>query len=315
LFSLTELPERLIVIGGGPIGSEMSQTFARFGSQVTLIDKSAHILINDDAEAALVVQKSLEHDGVKFVLNANTKRVEQQGHEIVVIVEVNGLEQEIRGDKLLIAIGRQPNVEGLGLEAAGVEYQAREGVKVNEYLQTSNPKIFAAGDICSKYKFTHAADFMARIVIRNSLFMGRGKVTDLTIPWATYTSPELAHVGLKPAEAKAQGMEIVTYTQPFKGVDRAILEDETEGFVKVHVKKGTDQIVGATIVGSNAGDMISELTLAITQKVGLSKIAAVIHPYPTKAEAIRKLGDQFNKTKLTPFVKGLFQKWLKWSRS
>ena len=314
IFSLTELPKRLIVIGGGPIGTEMAQSFARFGSQVTQIEKAPNILSREETDAALIVQKAMEKDGVTFVLNANTVRVEQRGDQKVVIVEQAGEEKEIVGDQLLIGIGRTPNVDGMGLENVGVRFDNRSGIEVNDNLQTTNPKIYAAGDVCSKYKFTHAADFMARIVIQNTLFMGRGKASSLTIPWATYTSPELAHVGLEPKEAKQRGIEIDTFTQPLDGVDRAILEGDDEGFVRIHVKKGTDKIVGATIVATNAGDMISEITLAMTHGLGLKKIASTIHPYPTQGDAIRKVGDLYNRTRLTPFVKSLFRKWLSWTR-
>ena len=314
IFSLTELPKRLIVIGGGPIGTEMAQSFARFGSQVTQIEKAPNILPREETDAALIVQKALEKDGVTFVLNANTVRVEQRGNEKIVMVEQDGQEKEIVGDQLLIGIGRTPNVDGMGLENVGVKFDIRNGIKVTDNLQTTNPKIYAAGDICSKYKFTHAADFMARIVIVNTLFMGRGKASTLTIPWATYTSPELAHVGLGPDEAKRRGVEIDTFTQLLDGVDRAILEGDDEGFVRIHVKKGTDKIVGATIVATNAGDMISEITLAMTHGLGLKKIASTIHPYPTQGDAIRKVGDLYNRTRLTPFVRKLFQRWLSWTR-
>ena len=212
-----------------------------------------------------------------------------------------------------MAAGRAPNVEHLNLETVGVQYD-KNGVTVNDRLQTTNPRIYAAGDVCSRYKFTHAADFMARTVIRNALFMGRAKVSSLVIPWCTYTSPEIAHVGLNEQQARESGIEVDTFVQQFDEVDRAILEGEDDGFVKVHVKKGRDKIVGATIVARNAGDMISEITLAMVHNVGLGQIANTIHPYPTQAEAIRKVGDAFNRTRLTPFVKSLFGKWLKWTR-
>ena len=314
VFSLTELPKRLIVIGGGPIGTEMAQTFARFGSQVTQIEKMSHILSREESDAALVVQQAMEKDGVNFVLNATTTRMERRGDEKVVFVEQGGKEIEIVGDQVLVGIGRAPNVSGMGLENAGVEYDNRNGIEVNDRLQTTNPSIYAAGDVASKFKFTHVADFQARIVIQNALFMGRSKASALTVPWATYTSPELAHVGIYPSEAEQQGIEIDTYTQPMSGVDRAILEGETEGFVRVHVKKGTDKILGATVVAKNAGDMISEISLAMTHGLGLKKIGSTIHPYPTQAEAIRKLGDQYNRTRLTPLVAKTLRNWLAWTR-
>jgi pyruvate/2-oxoglutarate dehydrogenase complex dihydrolipoamide dehydrogenase (E3) component len=202
----------------------------------------------------------------------------------------------------------------MGLEDVEVQFDSREGVLVNDKMQTTNPRIYAAGDVASQYKFTHAADFLARLVIGNTLFKGRSKASSLVIPWTTYTSPELAHVGLLPSQAAEQGVEIDTFHQDLSTVDRAILEGQTEGFARVHVKKGTDQILGATVVAENAGDMISELTLAMTAGLGLKKIGSTVHPYPTQAEVIRKLGDQYNKTRLTPMISSLFKKWLAWTR-
>ncbi len=309
LFSLTELPARLGVIGSGPIGSEMAQTFARLGSEVTLFERGDRLLPREDAEASAIVQKHFEHDGIRILLNAQDMNIgPAENSEIRVQITQNGTILETVVDQLLVAVGRAPNVDGLNLGAVNVKFDS-SGVDVNDNLQTSNPRIYAAGDICSKYKFTHAADFMARIVIQNSLFavgpFGRKKASDLVIPWATYTSPEVAHVGLYDHKAKKAGIEIDTYVQHFADVDRAILDGQTDGFVKFHTRKGTDKILGATIVGENAGDMISEVTLAMTNGIGLSSIAGTIHPYPTQAEAIRKLGDQFNRTRLTPTSKKL----------
>lgn len=314
VFSLTELPERLIVIGGGPIGTEMAQTFARFGSQVTQIERGPHILPREESDAARIVQQAMEKDGVNFLLNATTNGIQQRGDQKVVTVQQASNRIEVVGDQILVGIGRTPNVDGMGLERAGVRFDERHGIEVNDRLQTSNPNIYAAGDVASRFKFTHVADFQARIVIQNALFLGRGKASALTVPWATYTSPELAHVGLYPSEAEQQGIPIDSYTQPMSGVDRAILEGDTEGFVRVHVNKGTDRILGATIVARNAGDMISEISMAMTHGLGLKKIGSTIHPYPTQAEAIRKLGDQYNRTRLTPLVATAARKWLAWTR-
>lgn len=307
LFSLTELPGTFGVIGSGPIGSEMAQTFARFGSEVFLFERGDHILTREDPDAAAVVQKEFERDGIRLMLNSEGMEVSPaDGDRIQVTVTQNGEEVSTVVDQLLVAVGRAPNTDGLNLDGVGVKYD-RMGVQVDDFLRTTNPSVFAAGDICSAYKFTHAADFQARIVIQNALFavgpFGRRKASDLIIPWATYTSPEIAHVGLYEADAKKQGIEIDTYMQPFEDVDRAILEGQDDGFVKIHTRKGTDQIVGATIVAENAGDMISEVTVAMTNRIGLSRIASTIHPYPTQAEAIRKLGDQINRKRLTPLAK------------
>ena len=304
LFSLTELPKRFGVVGSGPIGSEMAQSFARFGSEVFLFERADHILSREDADAADIVQKQFVEDGINLELNAeDMELIAEADGKIGVKITQNGVEKTVLVDQLLIAVGRAPNTDGLNLEGVGVKFD-KKGVTVNDNLQTTNDKIYACGDICSKYQFTHAADFQARIVIQNALFavgpFGKKKASDLIIPWATYTSPEIAHVGMYPADAKEAGVEIDTYEQSFEHIDRAILEGSDEGFVKVHTKKGTDKIVGATIVAENAGDLISEITVAMQNKIGLSGIGSTIHPYPTQAEAIRKLGDQFNKTKLTP---------------
>ncbi len=314
IFSLTELPARIGIIGAGPIGCELAQTFARLGSEVYLVEASHGILPREDPEAAEIVRESLLKDGVNLLCCGQEIEVRREDEEIHLTVQSHGKSYDVAVDKLLVAVGRAPNVDSLNLEAAGVQYDRRKGVEVNDQLRTSNPRIFAAGDVCSRYKFTHAADFMARAVIRNALFKGRAKVSTLTIPWCTYTSPEIAHVGLYPNEADEKGIAIDTYTQNLDHVDRAILDGETEGFVRIHAKKGTDQILGATIVAAHAGDMISSVTMAMTHGLGLKKIADVIHPYPTQAEAVRKVGDLYNRSRLTPLVKSLFQKWLAWTR-
>ena len=310
LFSLTELPKRFGIIGSGPIGSEMAQSFARFGSEVFLFERADHILSREDSDAAAVVQEQFVKDGINLELNAEDMELASAGEQISVKIVQNGVPKEVVVDQLLVAVGRAPNVDELKLESVNVKYD-KKGVEVNDNMQTTNPRIYAAGDICSKYQFTHAADFMARIVIQNALFavgpFGKKKASDLIIPWATYTSPEIAHVGMYPADAKEAGVEIDTYEMQLDDVDRAILEGNDEGFVKVHTKKGTDKIVGATIVAENAGDMISEVAVAMKNKIGLAGIGSTIHPYPTQAEAIRKLGDQFNKTKLTSFSKNVLK--------
>ena len=313
VFSLTELPKRLCVIGAGPIGCELAQSFARFGATVHLIEATHGILPREDQDAASIVKNSLLHDGVQLLCCGKQTEVSQDGDGIRIRLNSHEQDYSIVVDRLFVAVGRAPNVEGLNLETVSVEFD-RTGVKVNDRLQTTNSKIFAAGDICSAYKFTHAADFMARIVIQNALFAGRAKASSLVIPWSTYTSPEIAHVGLSAADAESKSVAIDTFVQDLADVDRAILEGATCGFVKIHVEKGTDRIVGATIVAPNAGDMISEVTLAMTHGIGLKKLASTIHPYPTQAEAIRKVGDLYNRTRLTPFVKSAMEKWLAWTR-
>jgi len=314
VFSLTERPRRLAVIGGGPIGCELAQAFRRLGCEVTLFHNASHILNREDSDAAEIVQQSFIHDGICLVFNCKTKKVEKRNGDKVIHIECGGKTEEIAVDEILVGAGRAPNVEGLNLEAVGVQYDKREGVKVNDHLQTSNPSIYAAGDICLNYKFTHTADATARIVIQNALFSGRKKLSSLTIPWCTYTDPEIAHVGMYEKDARERGFEVETFTRWLNDVDRAILDGEEKGFVKIHVKKGTDKILGATIVARHAGEMISEVSLAIGGNLGLKTLANVIHTYPTQAEAIKQVADAYNRSRLTPFIKGMFSRWLAWRR-
>lgn len=309
VFDLAVLPKRLIVIGAGPIGCELAQSFRRFGSEVTLLNDVDHILPREDRDAAAIVQTQFEREGVRLVMNASIKGVEVRGGEKVVRYEQGGEVKEAVGDAILLGVGRAPNLEGLGLDAAGVAHD-RTGVKVNDRLRTTNRRIFAAGDICSPYKFTHAADAMARIVLQNALFFGRKRASSLTIPWCTYTDPEIAHVGLYEAEARKKGLHVTTLTVPLAEIDRAVLDGQSQGFARVHLKSGTDKILGATIVASHAGDLLAELTLAMTAGLGLSAIAGSIHPYPTQGEVVKRLGDAYNRTRLTPGVKSFFEKLL-----
>jgi pyruvate/2-oxoglutarate dehydrogenase complex dihydrolipoamide dehydrogenase (E3) component len=315
VFNLTERPARLAVIGGGPIGCELAQAFQRLGSQVTLLHKNAHLLDREDSEAAAIVQRSFIREGITVLLNANIIRVEQNDAGKTISYESHGNEQRFTVDEILIGTGRVPNLEGLNLETVGVEYDRRKGVRVNDHLQTTNQHIYAAGDVCLDWKFTHAADFSARIVIQNALFLGRKRASALTLPWCTYTDPEIAHVGLYEREARERGVEVDTYVRDFKDVDRAVLDGEEEGFVKFHVRKGHDEILGATIVARHAGEMISEISVAMAARIGLGKLASVIHPYPTQSEALRQCGDAYNRTRLTPTVKKWMKRWLTWQRS
>lgn len=315
VFSLTALPKRLAVIGGGPVGCELAQAFARMGSQVTLLQRSGHLLPREDADAAEFVQRSLMRDGVTLRLKAKVLRVAKKGNEKIIAVEEDGRTAELSVDEILVGVGRAPNVEGLDLEKAGVAYDHREGVTVNDKLQTTNPSVYAAGDICFPYKFTHTADALARIVIANALFMARQKTSALVIPWCTYTDPEVAHAGMYEKEAKDKGIDVLTLTVPLADVDRALLDGETDGFARVHLKKGSGKILGATMVARHAGEMISEISLAMTAGLGLSSIGKTIHPYPTQAEAIKKLADAYNRSRLTPLIKKILTAWLNWQRA
>ncbi|MTJ53906.1 mercuric reductase [Anabaena sp. UHCC 0253] len=303
VFSLIQKPKKLAVIGGGPIGCELAQTFQRLGCEVTLFHRGSHILNKEDTEAATILQKVLIDEGIRLVLNCQLEEVVTVTEGKRLYFSVNSDRDSVTVDEILVGAGRTPNVENLNLETVGVEYDQTLGVKVNDYLQTTNPKIYAAGDICMDWKFTHAADAAARIVIKNALLSpfgwGRSQLSSLVMPWVTYTSPEIAHVGMYENEAKKLGIEIETIKIPFRSIDRAIADHEESGFLKIHHKKGSDQILGATIVANHAGEMISEITTAIVNKIGLNKLSSVIHPYPTQAEAIKKAADTYRKTLLT----------------
>jgi len=313
IFSLTHLPRRLAVIGAGPIGCELAQAFARFGSEVFLIEAMHGVMPNESPRASEVVRRALLADGVRLLCCGKALAVDKNADGKHLHVDSHGEHYDLTVDEILVGAGRTPNVEGLGLEAAGVAFD-RSGVTVSDGLQTTNRRIFSAGDVCSRYKFTHAADAMARIVIQNALFFGRKRASRLVIPWCTYTDPEVAHVGMTPREADERGIAIDTVAIDLANVDRAALDDETAGFLEVHVRKGTDRILGATLVSRHAGESISELTLAMTAGIGLKSLAGVIHPYPTQAEIIKKAGDAFNRTRLTPRVKWLFETILRWRR-
>lgn len=313
IFSLTALPSHLLVLGGGPIGCEMAQAFARFGSRVTLLQDTEHVLPREDRDAAEIVDRQLRQDGVEIVTGTRVVGVAVRDGRRVVTWQRGGERHETECDRILVAAGRVPNVEGLGLEAAGVAV-GPHGVVVDDFLRTSNPRIYAAGDVASRFKFTHTADALARIVLTNALFLGRKRASALLVPWCTYTSPEVAHVGLHAKDAEEQGIAVDTLTIPLADVDRAILEGDADGFLRVHLKRGSDRILGATLVGRHAGETISEITVAIATGTGLGRLASVIHPYPTQAEVIRKAADAWNRTRLTPRVKKLFAAWLRWRR-
>jgi pyruvate/2-oxoglutarate dehydrogenase complex dihydrolipoamide dehydrogenase (E3) component len=314
VFALNELPRRLAVIGAGPLGCELAQAFARFGANVSLVGRSTRVLPRDEEDAAAAVQRALERDGVRLFLGAAAREVETKEAARRVTFERAGERGQLEVDAILVGAGRTPNVEDLGLETAGVAYDTRQGVRVDDRLRTTNPRVYAAGDVCSALKFTHLSDAHARIVLRNALFPGRARASALTLPRCTYTDPEVAQVGLTGREARERGLRVRSFAQPLEEVDRAVLDGAPEGFVKVHVREGTDRIVGATIVARHAGEMLSELTLAMVSDLGLARIAETIHPYPTQAEAIRKVADAYNRTRLTPRLKRLIRTWLAWRR-
>lgn len=313
VFELTHRPARLAVIGAGPIGCELAQAFRRLGSEVVLIENAGHILIREDADAAEIVQKQFIKEGIRLMLNAKVAQVSARDASKVLTVEAAGKQEAIACDAILVSAGRAPNTEGLNLEAAGVRHD-RRGVTVNDCLQTTNPNIYAAGDIASPFKFTHTANVLGRYAMMNALFWQKKKASGMIVPWVTYTDPEIAHVGLYEAQAKEKGIEVATITVPFSEVDRAVLDGEDDGFVRVHLKKGTGKILGATIVAARAGDLLTYFTLLMATGQGLSKLAWPIYPYPTQSEILRRVANMYLSGKLTPVVKQLLSRVLAWRR-
>ena len=314
IFTLTECPGRLAVLGGGPIGCELAQAFARLGAAVTLIHRRDELLVRDEPEAGAIVRQALLADGVAVRLNTTVVSVAtERGVRRLGLTGPDGV-SGVEADAILVGAGRTPMVENLGLESAGVAYDVRTGVVVDDHLRTTNRRIFAAGDVCMAAKFTHAADAAARIVLGNALFWGRGRLSALTIPHCTYTDPEVASVGLTTVEADRRGVAVDTFTESLGDVDRAITDGETEGFVRIHTAAGTGRIVGATIVAAHAGEMINELTLAMGADIGLKRLGSVIHPYPTVGAAIGRVADQYKRKRLTPLVRKVFRWRLKRQR-
>jgi pyruvate/2-oxoglutarate dehydrogenase complex dihydrolipoamide dehydrogenase (E3) component len=307
VFDLAERPSRLLILGGGAIGCELGQAFARLGSQVTVLDRLTRILANEDPAASLIVHRALAADGIRFELGATVSRVASRGRAVAVRFgrTGDGPEVEIEGDALLLATGRTPNVEGLDVERAGVRTDAGR-IAVDDRLRTTNRRIYAAGDVCTRLQFTHLADATARIAVQNALFLGTKRAGALTIPSCTYTDPELAHVGLSAEGARARAPAVETIALPLTEIDRAVLDDETDGLVAVHHERG--RVLGCTIVSAHAGELIAQAGSAIARAATLDEWSATIFPYPTRGEAFRKIGDAYRRTKLTPRRR----RWLEW---
>ncbi|MDC1294883.1 mercuric reductase [Myxococcota bacterium] len=319
VFSLTKRPRRIAVIGAGPIGCELAQSFQRLGSEVHMLERMDQILTREDPDAARIVQDELVKEGVEMIFECAINRIERRGDERVIYLTCPAKgTRELIVDEILVGAGRAPNVENMGLEAVGVAYDVQKGVEVDDSLRTSNKRIWAVGDVCMQWKFTHAADAAAKIVVQNALFavgpLGRKKLSDLVMPWCTYTAPEIAHVGLYERDAAERSIEIDTYQVSIAEANRAVTDGQEEGLVKVHVKKGSDEIVGATVVSAHAGDLITQFTMAIQNGIGLGAFTNIIYPYPTQGEAIKRAAGAYTRTRLTPRVKRLFETWLSWQR-
>lgn len=312
IFSLTELPRRLLVIGAGPVGCELAQSFARLGCEVSLLS-GGPLLPREEGNAADVLERQFRREQIAMHLGVKIQRAEMSSQGKTLIFDSGHGVERISGDEILVAVGRAPNVEGLNLEAAGVKYESK-GVIVDDHLRTSNPHVYAAGDIASPYHFTHAAEALGRMALQNALFFGRKRASDLVIPWCTYTDPEVAHVGMYEKDAHASGLDTETFTLPFREIDRAVTDGEVDGFARALVNRKNGRLLGATLVGRHAGESIGELTMAIQRRMKVGDLGAVIHPYPTEAEAIKRVGDLAMRARLKPWMKRLLIKFFAWRR-
>ena len=292
LFEIEKLPEELIVIGAGPIGTEMAQAMNRLGSSVTVVDMADRILTNDDPELTTILKQRLQSEGIKYELSADVNDVQQEGGKVAVSVNINGKSKKITGTDLLIATGRRANVESLNLKAAGVKH-SQNGIEVDEKCRTNIPHIYACGDVTGEYQFTHMSEHMAKVAATNALLKFPMKIDRKHVPWVTYTDPELGHVGATEKQLKRENTEYETYQFPFSKIDRALTESKGEGLIKVFAKKWNGKILGASIVGENAGEMISEYAVAMKNGVTLRNLADTIHPYPTYALGARRAADQW----------------------
>ena len=311
VFSLTERPERMAVIGAGPIGCELSQSFARLGSRVTTFDLLPGILPREDPDAAALVERSLRRDGVEFALGVRIEEVSSSAAGVrLVYRDSDGEHRETTSDELLVAVGRAPNVENLGLEEIGVRCD-EAGIVVDAKLRTTNPRIYAAGDVTPAPKFTHLADAHAGVVVQNALFFPSARADRLVVPRCTYTSPEVAHVGLDRQEAAQRGIDVDVIDVQLEENHRALLDGEEDGFLRVLLQRGSDRVLGATVVATGAGDLIAPLALAVTHRLGLSKFTSTILPYPTQAEVLKRAANQWRRTRLSPAVQRVFDRWFR----
>ena len=310
IFELTEQPRRLAILGGGAVGCELAQAFGRLGTRVYLLEAAPRLLPREDADAAGVVRDALQRDGVTVMTGAAAHHAVRQDAGWQLTITRGAISDTLDVDRVLVAVGRRANTEGLALAAAGVSEDSGGRVIVNDFLRTANRRIYAAGDVCLPWQFTHTADWSARLVIRNALFGGRARVSALVLPRATFTDPELASIGLTIEEAEARRISVTPFEVPFDTVDRAVTDARMRGFLRVLVRSGGDRMLGATIVGPRAGELISEIAVAMRAGIGLAGLSNVVHPYPGYADAIRRAADACNRTRLTPRAARLLRAWL-----
>ncbi len=314
LWSIRKLPRRLVVLGGGPIGCELTQCFARFGSQVTQVEMAPRIMIREDVEISELVKKKFESEGVKVLVNHKAKQVLVENGEKFLVVENEGRDIRLPFDEILCAVGRIANTSGYGLEELGIP--AKRVVEVNDYLETIYPNIFACGDVAGPYQFTHTASHMAWYAAVNALFgkFKKFRIDYSVVPWATFTEPEVARVGLNEQEAKEKNIAHQVFVYGIDDLDRAIADSEAHGFVKVITAAGSDKILGATIVGDHAGDVIAEYIAAMKHGFGLNKILGTIHIYPTLTEANKYAAGVWKRSTVTQGQMSFVEAFQNWTR-
>jgi pyruvate/2-oxoglutarate dehydrogenase complex dihydrolipoamide dehydrogenase (E3) component len=311
---LVEVPKRLVVLGGGPIGCELAQSFARLGSHVTQVEMGARIMVREDAEVSELAKASLEADGVQVLTGHKALRCEHMNGEKTLVVEHAGAEQRIVFDQLLCAVGRVARLQGYGLEDLGIP--THRTVETNEYLQTIYPNIYAAGDVAGPFQFTHTAAHQAWYAAVNALF-GEWKLFKAdysVIPWATFIDPEVARVGLNEQEAKEKNIPYEVTKYGIDDLDRAIADSEAHGFVKVLTVPGKDKILGVTIVGAHAADLLAEYVLAMKHGLGLNKILGTIHTYPTMSEANKYAAGEWKRAHAPQRLLAWVKKYHAWKR-
>ncbi|MBV9343756.1 MAG: FAD-dependent oxidoreductase [Gammaproteobacteria bacterium] len=287
IFGLTALPRQLAVVGGGPLGCELAQAFCRLGSRVTIIQDEAKFLPREERDAAQLLAASMARDGVDIRLNTRVVGAEVRPRGVRLQLQTYRQRMQLQAQQILVSVGRVPRLEGLQLEAARIAYDRRRGIRVDDYLRTSNPRVYAAGDVCLQHKYTHVAESTGRLAACNALHRERRIFRERNVPWCTFCAPEIAHIGLQVWEARRRGIPLKTYTVLMHDVDRAITDRQDVGFVKLHATERSDRILGATIVAARASEMINEVAVAMDQGVGLRELARVLHTYPSQSSAIR----------------------------
>ncbi len=315
VFKASKLPETFMVMGGGPIGTEIGQSFSRLGAKVTIVSSTPHICPKEDADVAAVLVKRLKAEGVTIHDNARATKVEVKGGKKVVTVKAKegGAEFTVTVDEILVATGRRPNIEGLNLEGVGVAV-GKKGIETDRKCRTNVPSIWAIGDVAGHYQFTHWAGYQAKVIIRNTLFPGSSECDYGNLPWTTFTEPEIAHVGLSETHAKEQNVPHRVFKAEFHHNDRAVCDGEYEDYFAKVLVDPKGKILGATIVHPHAGDLLAELTLAKKNGLPLDKVYNTIHAYPTLSEISGALGGAYMKTKLSPSMKDRLTKVYQWLR-